>query len=702
MRGLKLASALLVAATCASSVAGFAQTSQTMLIRAIRTDLSADLITFIARNARPFSIASNEYGKSLTGRDIAARLCGTFYEAYWRSVLEVNKGNVPPLEKEIADAAAFTWPRCLYAQQFPPGSHKIVVARGETAALIYRRYTGSAGAGLPLARFFGGQLADDFASIKVGQTVAAAYRTIPVSVTPIDGNRAAFEANLRRIAAAGGAQPEAIYVLTDPPQGRIVVAAPSLDSTAPPIGLAPCAPFDNTDKLPIRPERIVGAYERAYGEVLRRNPFDTPDRARIVVVDNGFFGADPDAAEPFGAGPFPKTYFRHALDGSSLLWRRISVETWDTREDGSRIRRLFVDPINSFHLLPVNPTSGHGTHVTGLVLGGPSFKDSRNRLRPGNAPWAEITIFNVGKGEESLLDNAHTQIRTLLTETPDPAYVINMSIAYERNVDGMFSVFDVLRSSIGPRSVFVVAAGNDGKSLSTMALLPGSLGGIQSPNIITVAAHDTTGRIIDRSNRDDAVVDIAAPGCGIHSWLSNADLTTPMDGTSMATPLVTFGAALLRSLLKNTPARELKARLIASADLLPDEQADRTNYGGLQLNVAKALYWFDDYLRVGNEEFLGTLVQMPASARRCSSKPAPQALEEIWSVKRRPNGGGVLHLGRLNYIVQSHCSALDLDSGDLVFRATHRIQSEKLEPIPDPADLQYPMRNVRELVLRSG
>jgi len=63
---------------------------------------------------------------------------------------------------------------------------------------------------------------------------------------------------------------------------------------------------------------------------------------------------------------------------------------------------------------------------------------------------------------------------------------------------------------------------------------------------------------------------MAAPG-GISSWIENWNQTIPLNGTSMATPLVTFAAGLLRSLIEDAEGRDLTNRLIAAADLLADE-----------------------------------------------------------------------------------------------------------------------------------
>lgn len=334
-----------------ASAGATAQSGPSMMIRAIRPDLGADTVAFIARNARPFNIGSADFGGSaLTGRDISKRLCGTFYDAYWGVVREFNIGNVPPLDIAVDDAGNYAWPRCLYAEQFPAG-RKVVVAQGDSAALIYRRFTGSAGAGAPLAKYFGLATAGDLANLKVGQTVNVEYRTIPVSITPADGDRKGFEEKLKRTVTTAGGSPDATYLVSEPAQGRIVVAAPTLDYASQPQGTPVCAPFSTA---PIDPEAIVRAYTRTYEEVNRLNP-DSPKRAKVMVVDNGFFGAFPDNInnnlDPFAGSPFPSAFFRKGTDGTSLLARRIFIETEDILESGQTKSVNYVDPINFVHFL---------------------------------------------------------------------------------------------------------------------------------------------------------------------------------------------------------------------------------------------------------------------------------------------------------------------------------------------------------------
>ena len=687
----------LVTALC-TVLAGsaYAQTSPSLMLRAVRPNIGSAVVAHIARNARPFELSADfRFGQSPTGRAIAKRLCGTPSDPfYWAMVREMNVGLPADPDVPLADPQAIVWPRCLYVEPYPNGRSVRVELR-DTPGHIYLRFTGSAGTPGPMAKFFGVASITELAkTIKPGQMLTITYRTLPVNVTPRDGNRSAFESELRKLAAAGGEPIEAMLQIGEPPQGRIVVAEPSV----PPDGPKDPPVCATSDRPPFDVAAVVLAYGRARDSVKALKNGELPRPARVVLVDNGFFGADPNVQPPFEGSPFPPAYFRPGANGESLLAQRLNIRTKDLREDGQYEDAEYVDPINFVHLLVPDETSGHGTHVTGLVLGGPDFKDKLALLRNG-APWAQITILNVGKGGDGLLTGAYYHVGQLLAIADQRGQIVNMSIAYEPSPN-MWAAFDAMRQKVADlKGLLVVAAGNGGGLLSTAGLLPGSLGGAASPNLITVAAHDAVGVVPTFSKYDNSSVDIAGPGCGIYSWLDNTGHTTPLNGTSMATPLVTFAASLLASLTDDPNGRDLKSRLIAAADLLPDSEAGKTAYGGIRLNVAKSLYFMDDYLRDEKEELLGKLVRLPSGTLLCQGEAFPRVQDELWSIKRRASGTAVLYLGRRNKVVDRVCNAAGPGTQELSFQPTHSVTAAGIDPVADTSLRRVPLKNVQELVL---
>jgi subtilisin family serine protease len=135
------------------------------------------------------------------------------------------------------------------------------------------------------------------------------------------------------------------------------------------------------------------------------------------------------------------------------------------------------------------------------------------------------------------------------------------------------------------RVLFVVAAGNDGRSLSDRSICPARYGSSAAGqyNLITVAALDVDGTLAKFSNYGEDFVDIAAQGCHQPTLRYDGNLrsfeTYNATGASLAAPLVWFTAGLLRVFWSDAPPRALKRRILTGSDIsdrLDDtEVADR-------------------------------------------------------------------------------------------------------------------------------
>ena len=239
--------------------------------------------------------------------------------------------------------------------------------------------------------------------------------------------------------------------------------------------------------------------------------------------------------------------------------------------------------------------------MAGLTLGGPDFRLSRDEVlfqTPGVDPL-RLTVINVGRGKRFLLTGSQESLRELLKNAPGGARVasakiVNLSVAY----DGpqALGVFDgIFAESLD--TLFVVAAGNKQTDVSAGQIFPAGLGNRE--NVMTVAAHDVRNpaELSWFSNFGPYAVDVAAPGCGVKSWL-NMVATGEISGTSQATPIAVFETALLKTLDNSLSPVQLKGRAMASGDMLGGGAQRWRVVSGSKLNIPQALLMFDDVIEV--------------------------------------------------------------------------------------------------------
>jgi subtilisin family serine protease len=436
---------------------------------------------------------------------------------------------------------------------------------------------------------------------------------------------------------------------------------------------------------------------------------------RVAVADNGFFGARmDDATDTVKFGPqFPERLFATSLPdyvGAQRSDGRIGPVTVG---DAGKL----IYPINyKNHLTQVDVVSGHGTHVTGLIIGGPDFQPYLSVFdRDAQGTWMKLWIINVGMGGEKLIPNSVSELSNQMNMLRDS--IVNLSIEYPPlgSIDGSY----LLRFIDSPqRNLFVVSAGNDGSpDVSGVPFFPAVLGGRAQANVISVAASLPDGRVARFSNRGRGNVDLAAPGCELASWLDDSGQVSRVSGTSQAAAVVTFAATLVRSLGDLNPI-EIKNRLMISGDPLrhatntsstsaasgaapdpaPEEILSRS-----RLNVATSLYLFDDYVRyrdtTGRErEALGVVQGFIGVS--CQE----QILwRNVWSLKKS-DAGLLVFKGKLTpqQIIGEPCIATTSGSAQLRLKVRADIDDHGM-PVPAnaPHMLIVPMANLDEYVSAS-
>jgi hypothetical protein len=218
---------------------------------------------------------------------------------------------------------------------------------------------------------------------------------------------------------------------------------------------------------------------------------------------------------------------------------------------------------------------GHGTHVAGLIA---ADRDGKGTM--GIAYGASLLPVKVlgddGRGSTQLLDRG-------LRYAIGKASIVNISIGSDGNFNPA-----VLKEAVRAGMLIVAAAGN------LQAANPGwparfARESWANNQIIAVGAVDASNRIAAFSNRagDTAGWYLVAPGVNVLSTYLNGQYA-PMSGTSMAAPLVSGAAALLKQQWPSLTADQIANILFVTATDLGAPGIDPV-YGRGLLNIEKAM-----------------------------------------------------------------------------------------------------------------
>ena len=261
----------------------------------------------------------------------------------------------------------------------------------------------------------------------------------------------------------------------------------------------------------------------------------------------------------------------------TMLFENPDVELWD--EDHAPDVSGF-DPGKDGN--PLDET-GHGAHVAGTI-GASNNKYGVVGVASGIELYSLKVLDNEGRTDITTLLAAVDYVTRAKKKKPERPVVVNMSLGVDIGTTSYNILDEAIAASIAEGVIYVVAAGNDGRDVSTYS--PGHVEGV-----ITVGAYNMDGSVSSFSNYGP-LVDVFAPGENIVSLSHIADEMKHGEailasGTSYAAPHVTGAAA--RYLGENptaTPdevAQAIKAAATAKLTDLPGNSANRA------LNVSNLL-----------------------------------------------------------------------------------------------------------------
>lgn len=221
----------------------------------------------------------------------------------------------------------------------------------------------------------------------------------------------------------------------------------------------------------------------------------------------------------------------------------------------------------------------HGTHVAGTI-----------GAKGGNAKGVVGVNWNVQLISAKFLNPNGGTIANAIKAVD---YITDLKLRQGLNIvatnnswgGGGYSqgLYDAIKRANDANILFIAAAGNSGSNSDTTAAYPA---GYNLPNVISVAAIDSTGKLASFSNYGATTVDLGAPGVGIVSTTAYNTYSS-YSGTSMAAPHVTGAAALYASVHPGATAAEIKSAILGS--VTPTSSlAGKTVTGG-RLDIGKLI-----------------------------------------------------------------------------------------------------------------
>ncbi|MGM0827659.1 MAG: S8 family serine peptidase [Bacillota bacterium] len=284
-----------------------------------------------------------------------------------------------------------------------------------------------------------------------------------------------------------------------------------------------------------------------------------------------------------------KKAWEKGLDGSGVV-----IATFDTGVDvnhsslknqyrGLHADGTFTHTFNWLDLVGDSPgpvdSFGHGTHVTGTMVGYDPETGMRTGVAPG-ARWIAVRAFSEDgaldtdllKGGEWLLAPRDEKGTPHPEMAPD---IINNSWGSSSTLNEWFR--SVVKAWVAADITPVFAAGNHNSLMTPVG--PGSIvNPANYPETIAVGSTDLANRISWFSLRgpspyggSELKPDLVAPGEEILSTLPNNEYGLS-DGTSMAAPHVSGAIAILKQMQPNMPIDKLKETLYAGLIPLSDSK----------------------------------------------------------------------------------------------------------------------------------
>jgi len=277
----------------------------------------------------------------------------------------------------------------------------------------------------------------------------------------------------------------------------------------------------------------------------------------VAVIDTGIDYNHPDLAANIWTNPGEIPGNGIDDDGNGFV---DDIHGWDfVNNDG--------DPFDDY---------GHGTHCSGTIGG-----VGNNGIGVTGVNW-NVKIMGV-----KFLNSSGSGTTANAVLAVEYATMMHVNLTSNSWGGGSFSqaLYDAIAEAGAANIAFVAAAGNNGANSDTSPAYPAAY---DLPNIISVAATDSSDHLASFSNYGAVSVDLAAPGVDILSTLPGNQYGLN-SGTSMATPHVSGAYALALSVsAPGIPVAQVKNILLNSVDHIPAMAGKCVSNGRLNIFFAIA------------------------------------------------------------------------------------------------------------------
>jgi subtilisin family serine protease len=185
-----------------------------------------------------------------------------------------------------------------------------------------------------------------------------------------------------------------------------------------------------------------------------------------------------------------------------------------------------------------------------------------------------------------------TVVKAIRFAVSNGANIINLSlVGYDENDE----LTEIIRRASQAGVVVVAATGNDpssrdGLDLDQTPLYPVCADGARN-YVLGVSGTDTLDQKMPYANYGRRCTDIVAPSMAVFAAAVKSGYLDHLNGTSLAAPLVSGAAALLKSVHPEWTSQQIRNRLIETADPIEEHLTPeiRGRFGHGRLNVGRAL-----------------------------------------------------------------------------------------------------------------